>query len=297
MNITDELKKVGDGILTEESLQTIEAVFNESVESNITEKVNLHVEKALIEQDEDYASKLETLLEKIDADHTEKMQRVVEAVDRNNAQKLANVVKKYNKVVNEEASGFKETLVESIDKYLDLYVEELIPQQDVNQAVQNKHAESVLGELRNMLAVNEAVANESIRDAVVDGKKQIDESKKVLESVSEEKKVLEEKLAATQRALLLEKRTADLPEAKRNYLMKVLGDKDVKFITENFDYTLQMFDKTEEERLDEYKRQATEDKTIIDRPAPPSVLTESAGSAQVAKDPLQNTYMSELTKW
>ena len=298
MNITDELKKVGDGILTEESLQAIESAFNDSVESKVTDKVNLHVEKALLEQDEEYAGKLETLLEKIDTDHTEKMQKVVEAVDRNNAQKLANVVKKYNTIVNEEAGSFKETLVESIDKYLDLYVEELIPTQDVQEAVQNKRAESVLTELRGMLAVSEAVANESIREAVVDGKNQIDESKKVLEAVSEEKKVLEEKLAASQTALLLEQKTADLPETKRNYLMKVLGDKDAEFITENFDYTLQMFDKTEEEKLDEYKQQATEDKTIIDRPAPQAVVTESVEEQQQsASDPLQSTYMNELTKW
>jgi hypothetical protein len=297
MNITDELKKVGDGILTEESLQVIESAFNESVKSKVTEKVNLHVEKALLEQDEEYAGKLETLLEKIDTDHTEKMQKVVEAVDRNNAQKLANVVKKYNTIVNEEAGSFKETLVESIDKYLDLYVEELIPSKDVQEAVQNKRAESVLTELRGMLAVSEAVANESIREAVVDGKNQIDESKKVLEAVSEEKKVLEEKLAASQTALLLEQKTADLPETKRNYLMKVLGDKGAEFITENFDYTLQMFDKTEEEKLDEYKQQATEDKTIIDRPAPQAVVTESKSQQQSAGDPLQSTYMNELTKW
>ena len=296
MNITDQLKQVGDGILTEDTLQAIEESFNEAVQAKVTDKVNLHVEKALMEQDEEYAGKLTELLEKIDADHTDKLSKVVEAVDRNNAQKLANVVKKYNEIVNEEASQFKNTLVESVDKYLDLYVEELIPSQDIQEAVQNKRAESVLTELRSLLAVNEAVATDSIREAVVDGKKQIDESNKVASEAVENQKVLEEKLHAAERALLLERKTAELPENKKNYLMKVLGDKDVQFITENFDYTLKMFDKTEEEKLDAYKQEATASKQIVDRPAAAQVVTESVEEAP-QRDPLQGTYMDELGKW
>ncbi len=85
-NVTDILK-VNDAtkdILSEDILKEIETAFN----ANVDDKVKIHVEKALNEQDEDYAKKLEKLVEVIDADHTAKLNQVVEAIDTNHAQKL-----------------------------------------------------------------------------------------------------------------------------------------------------------------------------------------------------------------
>ena len=56
-NITDILKEASKDILTEEVLKEIETAFD----SSVNERVQIHVEKALSEQDEDYSKKLETL--------------------------------------------------------------------------------------------------------------------------------------------------------------------------------------------------------------------------------------------
>ena len=116
------LKEVTKDILSEDSLGQIQEAFNAAVQ----ERVELHVEKALVEQDDTYASKLETLLEAIDTDHCGKLERLVEAIDTNHAQKLQLIVKKYKGALNEEAGELKESLVDNISNYLDLYVEKAI---------------------------------------------------------------------------------------------------------------------------------------------------------------------------
>ena len=64
--ITDLLKEVGKDVLTEESLETIETVFNEAVEKKATERAELATEAALQVQDDEHSKKLEELLEAIE---------------------------------------------------------------------------------------------------------------------------------------------------------------------------------------------------------------------------------------
>jgi hypothetical protein len=95
-NISSVLREATKDILTEDVLKEIEAAFN----STVNERVQLHVEKALSEQDADYSKKLETLVEAIDTDHTDKLKKVVEAIDADRAEKLKTVVEKYETALN-----------------------------------------------------------------------------------------------------------------------------------------------------------------------------------------------------
>jgi len=106
-------------VLTEESVL--------SIEEAIKDKLTLSVEAALTSQDELYSEKLQELIQAIDKDHTTKLKRIVEAVDKNNAKKLITVIKKYEGEVNNDASKFKNTLVESISDYIEEYIQEAVP--------------------------------------------------------------------------------------------------------------------------------------------------------------------------
>ena len=163
-NITDILKEATNDLLTEDVLKQIEEAFEHAVE----EKASIHVEKALTEQDEAHAVKLKTLLETIDNDHTKKLHRVVDAVTKNHAGKLKNVAGMYQKTLNEEAGTFKDELVGNISTYLDVYLEEKLPEQEIAEAVRSKKAENLVGQLRNALGVDMALAQKSIATAVVD---------------------------------------------------------------------------------------------------------------------------------
>jgi len=266
-------------ILTEESLQQVEAAFKE--------RTNLLIEAALTKQDELYTNKLKELISAIDKDHTSKLKRVVEAVDRSNANKLLTVVKKYEKEANKDASTFKKTLVESISRYLEEYIDETIPSKAIEEAVKNKTALNVLSNLRSVLAVDTALMYESVKTAVVEGKKQNDDLKAELEKVKKENALVKEAYSKTKSNLILETKTAGLPDKKKEYIKRVLGDKSPKFIEENFDYTLRLFNKKEQEKIEVIKEQAFSNRTVKSDVPKPQQITEQS---------TLNPYVEELRK-
>jgi hypothetical protein len=290
-NISELLKAATKDILTEDVLKEIETAFELSVD----DKVKLHVEKALSEQDEDYANKLETLLEALDADHTAKLKKVVTALDADRTKKLQSVIEKYEAALTSEAAGFKSDLVDQISDYLELYLEEKLPTAEIQEAVNNKRAASVLSDVRNMLSVDLALAQESIRDAVIDGKTRIDEAGKQLEAANKQVAKLTEQLNKISAELVLEKKVSSLDEDKKTYMKKMLGTKSAKFIAENFDYTLGLYEKSEEERLNNLVSEAVTDTvaTTVDRP----VIEESVETSDASEDSTFNLYLSELNKY
>ena len=274
--LTDEAKEV----LTEGSLQAIEQA--------LTEKINLTVESALTEQDDLYASKLQQLITAIDKDHTAKLKRVVESIDRNNYSKLAKVVKMYEKALSKEAKGFKDTLVESISNYLEEFLNEAVPVQAISEATKNKTAMTVLGNLRKVLAIDSALMKESVQGAVIDGKNQIDDLTKKMNELAKENALLRESYSKTKSALILESKTASLSDKKKEYIRRVLGDKSPKFIEENFDYTLRLFDKKEQERISIIKEQAFNKR---------EVRADAPIGKPVSQTPqVTNPYVAELNK-
>jgi hypothetical protein len=291
-NLTNSLKEAAKDILTEDVLKEIETAF----ETSVNEKVKLHVEKALNEQDADYASKLEKLIEAIDTDHTSKLKKVVEAIDADRASKLKAVVEKYEAALNKEASDFKSSIVEHVSKYLDLYLEERVPSTSIEEAVKNKKAYSLLEDLRKTLSIDMALANDNIRDAVVDGKSKIDEAAKQLEAAQKQAVKLVEENKKINAQLTLEKKISNLDEEKKAYMKKMLGNRTAEFIKENFEYTLKLFEQSEEERLKNLKTEAlTETFTSnVDRPV---IEETSSEKALDVNDPSFTAYMSELHKY
>jgi len=287
--ITDTLKEATKDILTEDVLKEIETAFNASVD----QKVKIHVEKALMEQDEDYSKKLEKLVEAIDTDHTAKLDKVVEALDADRAEKLKQVVKKYETALHTEATSFKDTLVNTISRYLEKYLDEKLPLADIEQAVKNKKALNMLTNLREALAVDMALSNDSIKEAVVDGKNKIDEAVQQLEASNKKVNELTNELNKMRADLALEKVVQDLDSDKKVYMKKMLKGKSADFITENFKYTLGLYEKTEEERLTGLKEEAVKQTVSekVDRP----VIAESV--EENTDEPGFKNYMTELSKY
>lgn len=300
-NITETLKELTKDILTEESLAEIETAFNQAVE----DRVQVHVEKALVEQDEDHATKVHQLLEAIDNDHTNKLERLVEAIDSDRSGKLKNIIMKYETIIGEEANGFKKDMISKVSDYLNIYLENAVPVESIKEAAQNKKSDKLLREMRKMLGVNMAVAQKSIRRAIVDGKDQIDESTAKLNEVIKENADLKKGLSVANAKLLLSSKTAEMSEDKKKHLYKIMNDKSPQFIAENFDYTSKLFDKSEEERLEDLTQQATRAtaNSVIDRPQEEEVIAESS-EAPVNNDtqgwddaPYRTDYMDELQKF
>ena len=287
MDIKQILSEATNGALNEEVLSEIENVF----EKKVSDKVEIHVEAALNEQDELYTQKLNELVVKIDEDHSSKLKSVVNALDLDRSSKLKMVVEKYEEALNEEAEDFQTKLIDSISDYLDVYLEEKIPVESVQEAVKNTKAKKILEGLRSHLAVDSALEKESIKEAVMDGHNQINEASKKLESVAEENAVLKEELDTVKAGLVLEQKTADLDKRTKQYISKVMKGKDVEFINENFDYTIKLFKKKESDRLETLKEEALSTRENVDR-----VIYEDT-TQEVVNESVASPYMDELSKY
>ena len=286
MDIKQILSEATNGALNEEVLSEIENVFNQK----INDKVEIHVEAALNEQDELYTEKLNELVKKIDEDHSSKLKSVVEALDNDRTNKLKLVIDKYEGALDGEAEEFQSTLIESISDYLDVYLEEKIPVESVQEAVKNTKAKKILEGLRSHLAVDSALEKESIKEAVIDGHNQINEASKKLESVAEENAVLKEELDTAKASLVLEQKTAGLDKRLKQYVNKVMKGKDAEFINENFDYTIKLFKKKESNRLETLKEEALSTRDNVDR-----VIYEDTKQEIVEES--NSPYLSELSKY
>jgi hypothetical protein len=286
MDIKQILSEATNGALNEEVLSEIENVF----EQKINDRVEIHVEKALNEQDELYTEKLNELVQKIDEDHSLKLKRVVEAIDTDRSNKLKLVIEKYESALGGEAEGFQDQLIESISDYLDVYLEEKIPAESVKEAVKNTKAKKILEGLRSHLAVDSALEKESIKEAVIDGRNQINEASKKLESVANENTVLKEELDSVKAGLVLEQKTAGLDKRTKQYVNKVMKGKNEEFINENFDYTLKLFKKKESDRLETLKEEALSTREDVDR-----VVYED--KQEVVNESVPSPYLDELSKY
>lgn len=285
--ISDLLQEVGKDVLTKESLEQIETVFNESVNTKADERAKIATEAALTAQDDEHSKKLEDLLEAIDKDHSKKLEKVVEAVDVDRTRKLKNIVRRYEKSLKEEAHGLKDTVVESVSDYLDSYIDEALPTATIEEATRNRRAMDVLDQFRKTLSVDMVLANESIREAVKDGKATIEESKKSLTVMTDQNSDLKIQLENVQKELFLEKKLSGYDQKKSNFVRKTFADKELSFIEENFDYTVTMFDKKTREALDIIKEEATKGCKAQEAKV---VVEESSSAPKTAAD----VYATEL---
>jgi hypothetical protein len=281
-DITSILKEATKDLLSDETLKAI----SESFEKKVEEKVSLAVEAALIQQDEDYSSKLESVLEAIDADHVGKLEKIVDRIDEAHAAKfkhalnsldeshtakLKKLVKLYESAINKEANTFKQTVVDNVSSYLDLYIDKMVPVQQIQEATQNARSRKIVEEIKRIVSLDETFVNEGVKEALVDGKRQIDEANAKAAQASKAATLLSEKVEALEKNLLLEKKIANLPAPKKAYMLRVLAEKDVKFINENFSYVSDMYEKREEEAMETLKESTKPKSAGVDR-----VITEQA---------------------
>jgi hypothetical protein len=92
--------------------------------------------------------------------------------------------------------------------------------------------------------------------------------------------------------MFLEAKTSKLPETKKNFLRKALQDKSLKFIEENFDYTLRLFEKQETSKLKVLKEEALQSRTVKPDVAP----IQKVVAEKVNNNDLQNDYLTALSR-
>ena len=258
MDIKELLKEATKDTLSEENLQKLEEAIQTKAKDLAKEDYTLKLESALAKQDAQYAEKLETFLEEIDTDHTQKMQTIIEGMDQKHYGMLQDVIRKYKTDYLTECKKFKESLVNKVDKFFDIVVEEQIPKKELHEAVENTRSKMLVEQIAQMIGMDKVQQNSLVKEGITEAKSQVEllkeENKKLK---ADRKKLLSEKVAVKRNELLAEK-TQGLPKVKKQYIEKVLGNKSLDFIKENFDYTLELFDEEEVSNTRNLKEEATQ---------------------------------------
>lgn len=280
MNIAAILKNIDKDVLNEESATAIAETFETAVNEKVSARVGLEVEKALKEQDENHAQKLKTLIEAIDNDHTAKLQKVVEAVSINHAEKLNKVVSHYRKAINEKAGTFSNKIVEEMSNYLDLYLDKLIPREQLSEAVANTSARQQLEQIKKIVSFDPSSLNEDFKRIVLQGKSKIDSLQSQLNEAYKENISLNESSKSYRAALLIEQKTKGMSSSKKEFVTKILSDKTPEYINENFSYVVNMFER--EDRISSNNLVQEASRSAISKDAKviyPQVVTESVATS------------------
>ena len=202
--IEDMLSQVSDDVLTEDSKKMLAEAFDDAVKAAVSEKLELEVNSALQKLDEDHSTKLEQLLESIDVDHTGKLVAVLEKIDADHTEKLEFLIKKHDKVLQEDAKTFKESLIAQLSNYIELYVEKTIPRDELREAVENKRAQKMITQMKQVMALDDSFINETIKEAVADGRQTIDGLKQELNEAIKKNIEISQSLKTKSTELMLE---------------------------------------------------------------------------------------------
>lgn len=248
----------------------VEDAVNSRVDAEVKKKIDLAVESALVQQDEQFAVKLEQLVEAIDTDQTTKLHKVVEALEKRKELMESDYTKKLLKVkklyenrmkrlassIKNDASELKNEMVSKMANYLDIYLDNSIPKKDMQLALENTRAKQTLQTIREMVGIDSSVINSDIKDAMKDAKLQLESKQSDIVSLQEENKKLRAVASKIKSELILESKTKDLPSNKKQYMKRVLSNKPSSYIKENFDYVLSMFENNEEQQNEVLKEEA-----------------------------------------
>lgn len=257
------LSEATNGVLTEESYVLIGEAFNKALEAKV-QIVEETFEQRQKEKEAVYSEHVQRLIDQIDEKYTKTAKLMLEHKEKQYMTAVKKIVSKYEKELNEQAKAFMTESTENVSEYLDLYLKESGVIQQIQESVNNTKAVNVLSSLRKVLAVDAAAQNEVITEGVKSAAVTIDASKKEVAALKDEKAALIKENAELARNLLINEKLSVLPTAKRTHMSKLLADKSVEYIKENFDYVSKLYDKTEQKNLDKLKQTVLERKEVID---------------------------------
>ena len=293
-NFKEILNNIGKEVLSESNKKAISEAFDQAVNDKVNARVKLDVETALKQLDEDHSQKLDKLLVAIDADHTGKLKKVLEKVDADYSDKLQKVIERYESMLQKEAVDFREQLVSEISNFVDLYIDENIPKEQVQEAVENTKAKKIVNSIKELVAVDEDFITQNIKEALTDGKEQIDALRTELHEAMKANIQLNQEYKNVAASKILLEKTMSFDGKKKDFVMRVLGDKSPDEINENFDYAIEMFERGEDQQATLLKEEATKavKSKVVDTPKAEEksdVIVE-----QVQEESAVDSYYAEL---
>lgn len=283
-------EKADSEILNEETLKALSTLVEQTVDKKVQDRLVLETEAKLQAMDEDHALRLKKFYEDIDNDHTSKVKLAVEAINKDHIKKLNIIKEKYEEQLKTVANKHRETLVESINKFFNYYIDKNLPKEQILEAAKNKHLEKVIKEAKELLGVDPAFVKENIKSAIKEGKQQID--KLALEN----EQLKKAQLISESRRLVLEK-TANLPADLAKFVRARLSNRSPEFIKENFKYVVDMYERNEKSEkrsaINEGKNYNVDRARVADEIIKESSETVKTGASK-SENPQMDMYLEGM---
>lgn len=272
-------ENVDEELLNKDTLDALSTLVEQTVDQKVNDRLVLETETKLQEMDEDHAKHFKAMLEKIDQDHTGKVKMVVEALNKDHINKLKIIKKKYDEQLTKVAVEHRQQLVESMNDFLEVYIDKTIPAEQILEAAKNKHLSKIVSEAKTVLGIDERYVTQNVKAAIKDGKAQMDKLAK------ENFELKQSKLVEESRRLIAEK-TANLPADLAKFVRARFVRKTPEFIKENFKYVVELYDRKEK---NEKRSMLNENKSFnVDRNrVADEIITETS------KNTVSNTSQSD----
>lgn len=252
MKIPESLSKV----LTENEINEIKQEFDKQVQ--------IAVESALHQHDEESIEQVKALESQINEAHKIQLTNLMKKADKAYNTRLDKVKAAYENIINTDASKFKRTLVENIEKMIDKHISDILPYETIKEAARNKTAMLVLEGLRQQLCVDSALMRESIRKPMLEAKDYMRGASEYIKNLKKKNTALTEQLNRSRADLLIENVVSTLPEDEAKHMRLMLEGKDAKFVSEQSEYILNLYKKGKAERRENLRKQAASRKTITE---------------------------------
>lgn len=229
MKIPERLKKV----IPEEELADIKKEFDS--------QVNIAVESALHQYDEDACKRIDTLVAQITETYKVKITALLEKRKEKEKVFIENIKASHEKALTTEADKFKTVLARNIEQFVESKISKIIDYTQLKEAAKNNTALIVLEGLRKQLGVDSALMKESISVPMLEAREKMKGAMSYIKKLKEANQRLNESLKNSESNLLIENRVSVLPEEAANHMRRMLKGKDIKFINENYSYILDLY--------------------------------------------------------
>jgi hypothetical protein len=296
-DMTKILESISSDVLSDEVKASIANSFdtavNEAVDVRVNQRVELECKNLSEKIDQEHTEKVQNLIEAMDKTHTEMFKSVVNKIDASHTKKLKTVVEKFQKELTENANDFKDGVVSKISKFLDLKIDEMVPQTHLQEAVENIQSRKLVSEIKKLLSYDPDSINDDVKTALKEGYDAIESLKSELNDKAKQNLLLKEEVNQVKAHVLLENKTKGLPESKRNFVEKFMRDKTPDYIENNFQYVVEMFEENEKSEKEILAESAKGKSFSRDVSVPPSQIKDEVIQESSTGDDIVD-YLSEM---
>lgn len=224
-NHTESLARL-DEVHTQKLSESIETLDEEH--TNKMKEIVKHIDNV-------HYNKMKTVLEAVDADRAGKLKQIEEKIDTDHTAKLQNIINMYE-------SNYNENLIEKVSDYLDVYLEEVLPEEKAVNMAKVARYDEVFMEMRKLLVVTDEFVNSEIKEAVEDAKQQLDEKTDSINELMLEKIAMTKAIERLEAKALLREKTENMTAGEKAYITKFFENAAVTEINSKLNEAVRAYD-------------------------------------------------------